>query len=69
MLHGPRHAELDLQLHLFTVHPRYRPAAEGGDGVGGDGVLAGAHGGGSDVLAVLVVPDAHLDEQQLHSLL
>ena len=43
-----------------------RTAAEGGDGVGGDGVLAGAHGGGGDVLAVLVVADAHLHEQQLH---
>lgn len=44
-------------------------AAEGRDGVGGDGVPAGAHGGGGDVLPVLVVPDAHLHEQQPHGLL
>jgi hypothetical protein len=44
----------------------FRTAAEGGDGVGGDGVLAGAHGGGGDVLAVLVVADAHLHEKQFH---
>ncbi|KAG8068907.1 hypothetical protein GUJ93_ZPchr0005g15936 [Zizania palustris] len=39
------------------------------DGVGGDGVPAGAHDGNGDVLVVLVVAYAHLHEQKLHGLL
>ncbi|KAG8097097.1 hypothetical protein GUJ93_ZPchr0013g35812 [Zizania palustris] len=42
---------------------------EGEDGVGGDGVPAGAHDGDGDVLVVLVVAYAHLHEQKLHGLL
>lgn len=36
---------------------------EGGDGVEGDVVLAGAHGDIGDSLAMLVIADAHLHEQ------